>query len=200
MTSSACSSAPRCWSCGHRDLRVRSGRPMSGVRLVWAYVARPALPGLAGAAQGVTTVRHPAQRDDHRHGRHPGRDPGLLSTSTDALFAVLRRHVAARDHLRHHRGALHRDPQDGCPRARDSAWAAGRSLSSSSRSCGLLELSLFRDASFKDPWLYAAIMVAIGAVHLGYLLVTRGRHGLKMPEMASIDANRPLGNSPPRIR
>ncbi|MGV9797886.1 amino acid permease [Mycobacterium sp. NPDC003449] len=52
----------------------------------------------------------------------------------------------------------------------------------------VFELSLFRDASFKDPWIYAAVMVAIGAGYLGYLLVTRGRHGLKMPEMASIDA------------
>ncbi|WP_454792440.1 amino acid permease [Mycolicibacterium lutetiense] len=49
-------------------------------------------------------------------------------------------------------------------------------------------LSLFRDASFRDPWLYIAAMVAIGAVYLGYLLVTRGKDGLKMPEMASIDA------------
>ena len=49
-------------------------------------------------------------------------------------------------------------------------------------------LSLFRDASFKDPWLYVLAMVAIGAVYLGYLLVTRGKEGLKMPELASIDA------------
>lgn len=49
-------------------------------------------------------------------------------------------------------------------------------------------LALFRDASFRDPWLYIAVMVAIGAVYLGYLLVTRGKDGLKMPEMASIDA------------
>ena len=31
-------------------------------------------------------------------------------------------------------------------------------------------------------------MVVIGAVYLGYLLVTRGRHGLRMPDMHSIDA------------
>jgi amino acid transporter len=49
-------------------------------------------------------------------------------------------------------------------------------------------LSLFRDASFRDPWLYLLAMVAIGAVYLGYLLVTRGRNGLKMPDMYSIDA------------
>ena len=32
-------------------------------------------------------------------------------------------------------------------------------------------------------------MVAIGAVYLAYLLVTRGRQGLKMPDMGSIDAD-----------
>lgn len=52
----------------------------------------------------------------------------------------------------------------------------------------VFELSLFRDASFRDPWLYAAVMVAIGAVYLTYLLLTRGRDGLKMPQMSSIDA------------
>jgi amino acid transporter len=49
-------------------------------------------------------------------------------------------------------------------------------------------LSLFRDASFRDPWLYLLVMVAIGAVYLSYLLVTRGKDGLKMPDMHSIDA------------
>jgi amino acid transporter len=50
-------------------------------------------------------------------------------------------------------------------------------------------LALFRDASFKDPWIYVLIMVAIGALYLAYLLVTRGRQGLKMPDMGSIDAD-----------
>lgn len=31
-------------------------------------------------------------------------------------------------------------------------------------------------------------MVVIGACYLGYLLATRGRNGLTMPGMASIDA------------
>jgi amino acid transporter len=52
----------------------------------------------------------------------------------------------------------------------------------------VFELSLFRDASFRDPWIYLAVMVAIGAVYLGYLLATRGRDGLRMPDMRSIDA------------
>jgi amino acid transporter len=52
----------------------------------------------------------------------------------------------------------------------------------------VLALSLFRDASFRDPWLYVAVMVALGACYLGYLLITRGKDGLKMPDMQSIDA------------
>ena len=52
----------------------------------------------------------------------------------------------------------------------------------------LFELSLFRDASFRDPWLYVLVMVALGAVYLAFLLITRGTRGLRMPEMRSIDA------------
>jgi amino acid transporter len=50
------------------------------------------------------------------------------------------------------------------------------------------ELALFRDASFKDAWLYVIVMVVIGASYLGYLLARRGRHGLAMPDQHSIDA------------
>jgi amino acid transporter len=50
------------------------------------------------------------------------------------------------------------------------------------------ELSIFRDASFKDPWIYALVMLAVGGVYLGYLVATRGSRGLAMPAMASIDA------------
>lgn len=53
----------------------------------------------------------------------------------------------------------------------------------------VFELSIFRDASFRDPWIYVAVMAAIGAAYLGYLLATRGGpRGLAMPEMRSIDA------------
>jgi amino acid transporter len=52
----------------------------------------------------------------------------------------------------------------------------------------VFELSLFRDASFRDPWIYLAVMVAIGAAYLGFLLVTRGKDGLRMPDIRSIDA------------
>jgi amino acid transporter len=52
----------------------------------------------------------------------------------------------------------------------------------------LFELSIFRDSSFHDPWIYVLVMAAIGAAYLAYLLVTRGTHGLAMPAMESIDA------------
>lgn len=52
----------------------------------------------------------------------------------------------------------------------------------------IFELAIFRDASFAKPWAYVAIMFIIGMVYLGYLLMTRGTTGLKMPEMIAIDA------------
>ncbi|TGD90650.1 amino acid permease [Mycolicibacterium sp. CH28] len=53
----------------------------------------------------------------------------------------------------------------------------------------VFELALFRDSSFKEAWAYVIVMVVIGALYLGYLLATRGRHGLSMPDMHSIDAH-----------
>ena len=52
----------------------------------------------------------------------------------------------------------------------------------------VFELALFRDSSFKQAWAYVIVMVVIGAIYLGYLLATRGKHGLSMPDMHSIDA------------
>jgi amino acid transporter len=52
----------------------------------------------------------------------------------------------------------------------------------------VFELALFRDASFKDAWLYVIVMVVIGAGYLGFLLARRGRDGLAMPDQHSIDA------------
>ncbi|MGW3353586.1 amino acid permease [Nonomuraea rubra] len=51
----------------------------------------------------------------------------------------------------------------------------------------VFELSLFRDASFRDAWLYVLVMVVIGAAYLVTLLATRGRRALDMPDMHSID-------------
>jgi amino acid transporter len=52
----------------------------------------------------------------------------------------------------------------------------------------LFEMSIFRDSSFKDPWIYVGVMAAIGLVYLAYLLVRQGRRGLEMPDMHSIGA------------
>lgn len=48
-------------------------------------------------------------------------------------------------------------------------------------------LSLFRDSSFKEAWLYSLVMIAVGGCYLVYLLATRGVRGLDMPTMDSID-------------
>ncbi|MCW2822709.1 MAG: amino acid/polyamine/organocation transporter, superfamily, partial [Marmoricola sp.] len=63
----------------------------------------------------------------------------------------------------------------------------------------VFELSLFRDASFKDAWLYVLVMVVLGALYLGFLLARRGVHGLAMPDMHSIDAvlDRKVGTNQP---
>lgn len=52
----------------------------------------------------------------------------------------------------------------------------------------VFELALFRDAGFRDAWLYVLVMVGVGAVYLVGLLARRGRDGLTMPDMHSIDA------------
>jgi amino acid transporter len=52
----------------------------------------------------------------------------------------------------------------------------------------VFELSIFRDASFRDAWLYILAMLAIGAIYLGILLAKRGVHGLSMPTMHNINA------------
>ena len=41
----------------------------------------------------------------------------------------------------------------------------------------LFEMSIFRDVSFKDPWIYVGVMAVIGAIYLGYLLVRYGTAG-----------------------
>ena len=49
------------------------------------------------------------------------------------------------------------------------------------------ELLIFRDDSFAQPRLYVGIMLVIGIAYLVYLVVTRGRKGLTMPDMADVD-------------
>jgi amino acid transporter len=50
------------------------------------------------------------------------------------------------------------------------------------------ELLIFRDASFRDSWIYVLVMLAIGGVYFAGLLRRKGRDGLTMPDMVSIDA------------
>ncbi|MFE7135695.1 APC family permease [Streptomyces sp. NPDC057638] len=49
------------------------------------------------------------------------------------------------------------------------------------------ELLLFRDESFRDPWLYVLVLFAIGGCYLAFLLVRRGVAGLSMPDMLNVD-------------
>ncbi|MFI6284787.1 APC family permease [Streptomyces sp. NPDC051018] len=49
------------------------------------------------------------------------------------------------------------------------------------------ELLIFRDASFRDPWMYVLVLFAIGGVYFAFLLARRGVSGLTMPDMADVD-------------
>lgn len=52
----------------------------------------------------------------------------------------------------------------------------------------VFELAIFRDASFARAWIYVAIMLAVGAVYLIFLLIRRsGPSGTPTPDLASID-------------
>jgi hypothetical protein len=94
--------------------------------------------------------------------------PAVLYLATVILFAVKRRHLPAS-----HGFDLRRWETPVLVLA--LVWL-------------LFEMSIFRDASFKDPWIYIAVMTLIGLIYLAYLLVRHGRHGLAMPDMRSIDA------------
>lgn len=49
------------------------------------------------------------------------------------------------------------------------------------------ELLIFRDKSFRDPWLYVLVLFALGAAYLVFLLVRRGVSGMPMPDMTDVD-------------
>lgn len=52
------------------------------------------------------------------------------------------------------------------------------------------ELSIFRDASFRDPRIYVVVMFGAGLLYLGFLLASRGgARGLAMPTMRSPDVD-----------
>jgi amino acid transporter len=55
----------------------------------------------------------------------------------------------------------------------------------------LFELSIFRDASFKDPWIYVAIMLGVGLLYFVYMLATK--RSLSMPGSTTEPAPGPTG-------
>jgi amino acid transporter len=46
----------------------------------------------------------------------------------------------------------------------------------------VFELSIFRDASFKDPWIYVGVMLGIGLIYFVYMLLAK--RSLAMPGRA----------------
>jgi len=52
----------------------------------------------------------------------------------------------------------------------------------------VFQMLIFRDASFKDPWIYIGVMAALGLIYFAYLMVRHGPRGLAMPDMQLIDA------------
>ena len=62
------------------------------------------------------------------------------------------------------------------------------------------EMSIFRDSSFKDPWIYTAVMMGIGVIYFIYLLLTR--KNLAMPgtgtePVADVSGGDGSGNAAP---
>lgn len=160
---------------------------LSGVRLVWAMSRDQRFPGWQALQKVNPRTKTPLNAT-------------IAMTAISAIIlavlhqhrrpvqTVLGGHPAPGDHLRHHRHPLHRHPQKLPPSAGFNLGRWEIPIMVVAVVWLVLALSLFRDASFRDPWLYVAGMVAIGACYLGYLLVTRGKDGLKMPDMHSIDA------------
>lgn len=52
----------------------------------------------------------------------------------------------------------------------------------------VFELAIFRDETFFKPWLYVAFMFMLGALYLGFMLISRPKGALDMPELIAIDA------------
>jgi amino acid transporter len=52
----------------------------------------------------------------------------------------------------------------------------------------IFELAIFRDVSFALPWLYVLAMFGLGALYLIFILMLKGAHSLKMPDLSSVDA------------
>jgi amino acid transporter len=52
----------------------------------------------------------------------------------------------------------------------------------------VFQMLIFRDASFKDPWIYIGVMASLGLIYFAYLMLRHGPRGLAMPDMQPIDA------------
>ena len=161
---------------------------MTGVRLVWAMSRDQRFPGRqmlhkvsprfktrANATIFITVISAVIL--------------GLFSTSTDALFKLFSAATLLPAIIYAITVALYIAKRRQLPASTGFTLGRWEMLTIVVAVVWLVfELSLFRDASFRDPWLYAVVMIAVGAVYLGYLLATRGCHGLKMPDVHSIDA------------
>jgi amino acid transporter len=161
---------------------------MSGVRLVWAMSRDQRFPGWQVLHRVSPRFRTPLNATVVMT-LIAAVILGLFSTSTDALFKLFSAATLLPAIIYAITVALYITTRRRLPAG--TGFSLGRweiPVMVIAVVWLVFELALFRDASFKDPWLYVAVMVVIGAVYLAYLLITRGRHGLKMPEMGSIDA------------
>jgi len=161
---------------------------MSGVRLVWAMSRDQRFPGWQMLHKVSPRFKTPLNATVLMVVVSAA-ILGLFSTSTDALFKLFSAATLLPAIIYAITVGLY------IAKRRDLPASAGFSLGrwefpimAVAVVWLVFELSLFRDASFRDPWIYVAVMVAIGAAYLGYLLATRGRAGLRMPDMHSIDA------------
>ena len=161
---------------------------MSGVRLIWAMSRDQRFPGwqvLHKVSPRTTTPLNAAIAMTVISGVILG----LFSTSTDALFILFSAATLLPVVIYTITVALYIVTRRRLPASH--GFALGRwevPIIVVAVVWLVFALLLFRDASFKEPWLYVVVMVAIGAVYLIYLLATRGVHGLKMPDLRSIDA------------
>ncbi|SCX00684.1 amino acid permease [Mycolicibacterium fluoranthenivorans] len=161
---------------------------MTGVRLVWAMSRDERFPGWQLLGTVSPRFKTPLNATVFMT-VVAAAILGLFSTSTDALFKLFSAATLLPAIIYTITVALY------IAKRRELPTSAGFSLGRFELPIIivavvwlLFELSLFRDASFRDPWLYVLVMVALGAVYLAFLLITRGTRGLRMPEMRSIDA------------
>ncbi|GAY16739.1 amino acid permease [Mycobacterium sp. shizuoka-1] len=161
---------------------------MSGVRLVWAMSRDQRFPGWQALHKVSPRFKTPLNATIAMTSISAV-ILALFSTSTDALFILFSAATLLPAIIYAITVALYIATRRRLPAS--SGFSLGRwEIPVMVVAVGWLvfALSLFRDASFAQPWLYVAVMVGIGALYLAYLLATRGASGLKMPDLRSIDA------------